>query len=166
MKGRLGGEPEDSNPVGGKVEGNQGMTVIEKPRWAMWASIALLAWNLIGVGAFAAQWQLASGAMADLPPEQQAMWRAMPGWAWAAYAIAVAAGVIGAIGLVIKKGWAVPVLFVCLIAVLIQFFNAFVLQDGIATVGANAVVLPLVIIAIGILQVWLARKWRATGWLG
>lgn len=137
----------------------------ERPRWAMIASIALLVWNLIGVGAFFAQWQMASTGLDSLPPEQAAMWREMPGWAWAAYAIAVGAGAIGAIGLVLKKGWAVPLLILSLIAVLIQFFNAFVLQDGIATVGAGAAVFPLVIIAIGIAQVWLARRWQAAGWL-
>ncbi len=141
------------------------MEMNAKPRWVMIASIAILVWNLIGIGAFFAQWQMASGGMADLPPEQQAMWRAMPGWAWAAYAIAVGAGALGAIGLVLKKAWAVPLLVLSLIAVLIQFFNAFVLQNGIATVGANAVAFPLVIIAIGVIQAWLARKWRAAGWL-
>lgn len=141
------------------------MEMTAKPAWVKWASIALLVWSLIGIGAFTAQWQMASGGMTDLPPEQKAMWRAMPGWAWASYAIAVFAGALGALGLVLKKGWAVPLLALSLIAVLIQFFNAFVLQDGIATVGANAVILPLAIIVIAIVQLWLARKWRAAGWL-
>ena len=137
-----------------------------RPRWVMIASILLLLWNLIGIGAFFAQWQMASGGMADLPPEQQAMWRAMPGWAWAAYGIAVFGGAIGAIGLVLRKGWAVPLLASSLVAVLVQFFNAFVLQDGIATVGADAVFFPLFIIAVGILKLVLSRRWKAAGWLG
>ncbi len=131
----------------------------------MIASIVLLIWNLIGIGAFAAQWQMVMHGLDALPPEQQAMWRAMPGWAWAAYAIAVVSGALGALGLVLKKAWAVPLLALSLIAVLIQFFNAFVLQDGIATVGPDAVILPLAIIVIAIVQLWLARKWRAAGWL-
>jgi hypothetical protein len=137
----------------------------ERPRWVMIASIVLLIWNLIGIGAFAAQWHVAHNALDTLPPAQQAMWREMPGWAWAAYAIAVGAGALGAIGLVMRKGWAVPLLALSLIAVLIQFFNAFVLQDGIATVGANAVFFPLFIIALGIVQLVLSRRWRAAGWL-
>lgn len=136
------------------------------PSWVKWTSIALLVWNLIGIGAFAAQWNVAHNALETLPPEQQAMWREMPGWAWAAYAIAVVAGALGAIGLVMRKGWAVPLLALSLIAVLIQFFNAFVLQDGIATVGVGAVFLPLFIIALGILQLVLSRRWKAAGWLG
>jgi membrane protein YdbS with pleckstrin-like domain len=67
--------------------------------------------------------------------------------------------------LVMRKGWAVPAALVGLIAVIIQFFNAFVLQDGIATVGAGAVVLPAVIIILAAVMWWLARKWRGEGWL-
>lgn len=135
------------------------------PSWVKWVSIALLVWNLIGIGAFAAQWNVAMNALETLPPEQQAMWREMPGWAWGAYAIAVLAGALGSIGLVMRKAWAVPLLALSLIAVLIQFFNAFVLQDGIATVGAGAVFFPLFIIALGIVQLVLSRRWKAAGWL-
>ena len=135
------------------------------PRWAMIVSIILLIWNLIGIGAFAEQWNMVQNSLDTLPLEQQAMWRAMPGWAWAAFGIAVGAGALGALGLVMRKAWAVPLLALSLIAVLIQFFNAFVLQDGIATVGANAVFFPLFIIAVGIVQWILSRRWKAAGWL-
>jgi hypothetical protein len=137
------------------------------PGWLRWASIGFLLWNLIGIAAFAMQWNVAhdAAALAKLSPGEQAMWSAMPGWAWAAYAIAVLAGTAAAIGLVMRKGWAAPAALVGLIAVVIQFGNAFLLQDGIATVGANAVFLPIFIIVMAALMWWLARKWRAAGWL-
>jgi hypothetical protein len=138
---------------------------LDRPRWVMIASIALMLWNFIGIGAFIAQWQTAATGLDSLPPAQAAMWRAMPGWAWAAYGVAVGAGALGALGLVLKKAWAVPLFAISLVAVFIQFFNAFVLQDGVATVGAGALALPLVIIAISIVQVWLARQWQAARWL-
>lgn len=141
------------------------MITADRPRWVLVTSIVLLIWNLIGIGAFVGQWHLAHNALDTLPAEQQAMWRAMPGWAWAAYAIAVVSGALGSIGLVMRKSWAVPLFAISLIAVLIQFFNAFVLQDGIATVGAGAVFFPLFIIAIAIVQLVLSRRWRAAGWL-
>jgi hypothetical protein len=144
----------------------EGLTSTQRPRWVMIASILLLIWNLIGIGSFAAQWNMVTNALDTLPPEQQAMWRAMPGWAWAAYAIAVGACALGAVGLVMKKAWAVPLFAIGLIAVIIQFFNAFVLQDGIATVGAGAVFLPLFITIVCVVQLILARNWRAKGWLG
>ncbi len=141
------------------------LSTYQRPRWVLLTSIVLLIWNLIGIGAFAAQWNVAHNALDTLSAGEQAMWRAMPGWAWVAYAVAVGAGALGALGLVLRKSWAVPLLALSLIAVLIQFFNAFVLQDGIATVGAGAVFFPLFIIAVGVMQWWLSRRWRAKGWL-
>ena len=135
------------------------------PGWIKWANIAFLLWNLIGIAAFCGQWFVAHNALETLPPEQQAMWRAMPRWAWAAYAVAVLGGTAGAFGLVIRKGWAVPAYAIGLIAVLIQFFNSFFVSDGIATLGKGAVIFPLFIIVLAIVQLWLARKWRANGWL-
>lgn len=135
------------------------------PGWIKWASIAFLIWNLIGIVAFCGQWYVAHNALETLPPDQQAMWRVMPGWAWAAYAIAVFGGTVGAIGLVMRRGWAVAAYVIGLIAVLIQFFNSFFVSDGIATLGKDAVVFPLFIIALAALQLWLARTWRSKRWL-
>lgn len=137
----------------------------ERPRRVFIASIAFLTWNLIGIVAFVGQWHVAHNALETLPADQQAMWLAMPLWAWAAYGIAVLAGTAGALGLVMRKAWAVPAYLVGLIAVLIQFFNSFFVSDGIATLGAGAVAFPLVIIALAGLQLWFARRWAARGWL-
>lgn len=130
-----------------------------------WLCVGFLIWNLIGIAAFVGQYYLANYELATLPPDQQAMWRAMPGWAWVAYAVAVLAGTAGAWGLVKRKAWSVTAYLIGLIAVVLQFFSAFVLQDGIATVGANAVFFPLFIIALALVQWWLARKWRGEDWL-
>ena len=135
------------------------------PNWIKYVSIAFLLWNLIGIAAFVSQWHVAHNALETLPPEQQVMWRAMPGWAWLAYGVAVLGGTAGATGLVMRKGWAVPAYLAGLLAVLIQFFNSFFVSDGIATLGKGAVVFPLVIIILAAVQLWLSRNWRAAGWL-
>ena len=91
------------------------------PRWLLWAGIASLLWNLMGVGAFFSQWSMSAADIAALPKIQRDLWVSMPGWAWAAYAVAVGAGVLGAIGLVMRKGWAALLFALSLIAVLAQF---------------------------------------------
>jgi hypothetical protein len=136
-----------------------------RPRWLTAAGVALLLWNLMGVGAFVSQWMMAADQLATLPLEQREMWVSMPGWAWAAYAVAVFAGTAGAIGLLMRKGWAVPLFAVSLIAVLVQFTYPFIIADGVRTLGASALLFPLFIIAIGGLQAWLSARWRTAGWL-
>jgi len=135
------------------------------PRWLLWVSILLLLWALAGVGAFYAQYSATPEAIAKLSPAEQEMWGHMPGWAWAAYAAAVFAGLGGAIGFLLRKSWGVWLFPISLIAVLVQFSYPFIIANGLATLGASALIFPLFIIAMAALQSWLARNWTAKGWL-
>lgn len=76
------------------------------PKWLLWVGILFLLWNLMGIGAFASQWSMSADDIGKLPPDQRDLWLAMPGWAWAAYAIGVVVGTLGAIGLLLRKWWA------------------------------------------------------------
>jgi hypothetical protein len=136
------------------------------PRWLLWASILLLLWNLMGVGAFVSQWMMAADQLATLPPEQQEMWAKMPGWAWAAYALAVSAGTAGAIGLLMRKAWAVPLFLLSFIAVLVQFTYPFIIAGGLSTLGVTALLFPAFIIFVAIVQWRFAMTARNTNWLG
>jgi hypothetical protein len=133
------------------------------PRWLLWVSILLLLWNLIGVGAFVSQWLMPAEQLATLPPEQQAMWASMPSWAWAAYAVAVFAGTAGAIALLLRKKWAVPLFLLSFVAVLIQFTYPFIIAGGLSTLGATALIFPAFIILVAIVQWRFAVASRATG---
>ena len=135
------------------------------PRWLLWVSIILLLWNLMGVGAFVTQWMMSADQLATLPPEQQEMWASMPRWAWAAYGIAVFGGTAGAVGLLMRKKWAVPLFLLSLIAVLVQFSYPFILAGGLGTLGAAALIFPAFIILVGILQWRFAVAGRNNNWL-
>ncbi len=135
------------------------------PRWLLWVSIILLLWNLMGVGAFVSQWMMSADQLATLPPEQQAMWAKMPSWAWAAYAVAVFAGTAGAIGLLLRKKWAVPLFLLSLLSVLAQFAYPFIIAGGLATLGTTALIFPAFIILVAILQWRFAVAGHANKWL-
>ena len=135
------------------------------PRWLLWVSIILLLWNLMGVGAFVSQWMMSADQLATLPPEQQAMWAKMPSWAWAAYAVAVFAGTAGAIGLLLRKKWAVPLFLLSLLSVLAQFAYPFIIAGGLTTLGATALIFPALIILVAIVQWRFAVAGRANKWL-
>lgn len=134
-------------------------------RWLFWVGIMLLLWSLMGIGAFVSQWMMSADQLANLPPEQRAMWVSMPGWAWGAYAIAVAAGTVGAIGLLMRKKWAAPLFLLSLIAVLVQFTYPFIIAGGLGTLGAAALIFPAFIIFVAVMQWRFAVSGRNTGWL-
>lgn len=134
------------------------------PRWLLWAGIILLLWNLMGVGAFVSQCMASAEDIAKLPQMQQDLWNNMPGWAWAAYAVAVVAGTLGAVGVIMRKWWAALLFALSLIAVLIQFSYPFLIANT-AQGGMEMLGLPILIVVIAVVQWLLSRSWQRKGWL-
>jgi hypothetical protein len=140
------------------------MTTATAPRWLVWIGVVFLAWNLMGVGAFVSQWTMSAADIAALPQIQRDLWVSMPGWAWAAYAIGVGVGTLGAIGLILRKWWAVLAFAFSLIAILIQFSYPFLAAQGAQT-DIAMLAFPMFIVAMAVLQWLLSRQWQRKGWL-
>lgn len=56
---------------------------------------------------FFLQTSLTAEQVAAMPPDRQLVYEAMPDWLTVAYAVAVFGGVIGAVGLLVRRRWAV-----------------------------------------------------------
>lgn len=130
---------------------------------ARWVAALFLLWNFIGIGAFAMQWTMDLNELAKTDAYQAETFRNMPGWAWTTYGIAVAAGTLGALCLLLRRSWAIVLSGIEVIAVLVQFGYTFFGTDLMAHKGlAETAPLPAAIILIAILQFfyarWLARK--------
>jgi hypothetical protein len=134
------------------------------PRWLIWAGIAFLLWNLMGIGAFASQWTMSDAAIAAMPQVQRDLWVSMPSWAWAAYAIGVGVGTLGAIGLLLRKWWAPLAFALSLIAVLVQFSYPFLFAQQ-AQADMAMLAFPIFIVVLAIIQWQLSRAWQRKGWL-
>ena len=141
------------------------MTHTLPPRWLKGAAVILIVWALAGGAAFASQALATPEDIAALPVEQQEMWGHMPGWAWAAYGVAVLARPGAAVCMVPPNRAAARRARSSPIAVLVQFSYPFILADGLNRLGAGALVFPMIIIGMAALQSWLARDWTAKGWL-
>ncbi len=100
------------------------------PSWFRVVAIVALLWNLLGCVAFFLDFRLSPDDLAKLSAAQQALYAARPGWAIAATAIAVFGGVLGCIGVLLRKKWAFAVLVLSLLGILVQDFGLFVLADG------------------------------------
>lgn len=140
------------------------MNAATAPRWLTWVGILFLLWNLIGVGAFVSQWTMSAADIAALPQIQRDLWVGMPGWAWAAYAIGVGVGTVGAIGLILRKWWAPLAFALSLIAILIQFSYPFLVAQGAQT-DISMLAFPMFIVVMAVVQWLLSRHWQRKGWL-
>lgn len=134
------------------------------PKWVLVAGILLLLWNLGGVSMFVLDMMRSPADIAALPPDQQALWSQMPGWAWAAYGVGTIAGALAALGIVIRKKWAAHLALVSVIAVVVNFIPAFFMSEGVDVWQPKFYVFPLVILALALFQLWLARKANKQGW--
>ena len=137
-----------------------------RPAWFPVVASLLLLWNLFGIAMFFLQYTMTPDALARLPEEQRLLFEAMPAWLWVVYAVAVLSGAIGALMLLLRKRAAVPLFWGSLIAVLVQFGYTLLPGRAVEVLGpAQALPMPLTIIAVAALQVWLARRALARGWI-
>lgn len=135
------------------------------PGWYWAVAVLLLLWSLAGCFAYLTQVSMSEAEMAALPKAQADIWRSMPAWATAAYAIAVWLGFAGAVGLLLRRHWARLAYLVSLVAVIVQFGWTFLATDIMTTVGPSAAVFPAFIIAVAAFSVWFAGFAIRRGWL-
>ena len=128
-------------------------------------AIALLLWNLIGIAAFYAQFTADLDVLARSDPATADAFRAMPTWAWGAYAVAVFVGTIAAITLLLRQRAAWMLFAVSLMAIIVQFGWTFLGYDLIAKKGASTAIFPLVLIAIALAATLYSRARAKDGTL-
>ena len=128
-------------------------------------AILALLWNLLGVAMFYLQVSMTPEAIAALPAPQREVYEATPSWLNLAFAISVFGGVLGAVGLLLRKRWAVPCFLVSLLALVVQIVSAYVVTPAWAAYGAAGLAMPVVLLAIALFLLWYARKAERNGWI-
>jgi hypothetical protein len=134
-------------------------STIKPPIWFWIVSIIALIWNGMGVNAYLQQAYDTESYRAMYSEEQLEIAANMPSWVTAAFAIAVFAGALASLGLLLKKSWSVKLWMLSLIAVIVQM--GYILINGYA----SSMVMTIMIIVFAFFFVWFARKSEANGWL-
>lgn len=128
-------------------------------------TVLILLWNLLGDAAYLMQATADLDKIALQDPVQAQAFREMPGWVWAAYAIAVASGTIGAVVLLMRRRWAWPLFALSLAGIAVQFGWTFLSFDILRAKGPSAALFPLLIVAIAVASTIYARRKQADGTL-
>lgn len=125
-------------------------------------AIALL-WNLLGCVAFAMDLMITPDDLQRMDAAQRALYEARPMWSVIATGVAVGAGALGSLALMLGRRWALALLVASLAGVVVQDIGmAIVARD---LVEPAAVVLQALVLVVAIGLVWLARRGVARGWL-
>ena len=129
------------------------------PIWFWIVSVVALIWNAMGVNAYLQQAYKTDSYKAMYTSAQQEIAANLPAWVTAAFAIAVFAGTLGAIGLLIQKKWATKLWLLSLLAVIVQM--SYTLINGYE----SNMVMTIMIIVFAFIFVWFSRISDSKGWL-
>jgi hypothetical protein len=122
-----------------------------------------LAWNLVGVILYVMQVTMTDEVLAAMDPSERALIEATPSWLIAVYALAVNAGALGCLLLILRKAWSVPVLIVSLLCIVVQMGYSTFMTDAIEVYGGAIAAQSAFITAIGLFLVWYSRGAKAKG---
>ena len=134
------------------------------PTWFWIVAILFLLWNIAGCFACYSQLTVTPEALAKLPEMQRQAWAEMTLAPKAAYVVAVAAGLVGAILLLARKRFARAIFVISLVGVIIQFGWFFAVWNGYAKLGPSSVGFPAFIALMCVAEIWFAGKAIDRGW--
>ncbi len=135
------------------------------PGWFRLLAVLGLAWNAFGVYMYLSKVGMFGDPLAGQNQAYRDLAASVPSWVTAAFAVAVFAGLIGTLLLVMLKRLAKPMLVLSLLAVLVQCVWIVGMSNARAVEGNMAFVMPGVVTLVAILLVWLAMVGDRKGWL-
>lgn len=147
------------------IENTDSTTSNNVPVWFWIVSVVGLLWFLMDASAFYMRVFGADAAMAQMPENQQMLYKTMPSWVNVVFALEVIGGLLGCIGLLLRKKWALPLFIISIVGVLCQSFYIWFLSDAVNVMGSMAIVMPALAIVIGLVMIFFSRSSIAKGWL-
>lgn len=137
----------------------------QAPKWFLPMVIIALLWNLMGCAAYLSDAMVSVADIAKMSDAEKAMVAARPAWAIAGTAVAVWLGALGCLALILRKGWAVWLLWFSLLGVVVQDIWFFVLAPKSDLIDGTVYGLQGLVFVIAIVLIWLANKAKVDGWL-
>lgn len=106
---------------------------------------------------------MSEAALAALPEAQRQLIENTPAWAYFLYAVAVFAGTLGSVLLILKKASAVPVFLVSLLAIIMQMSHWIFLTPMLDVYGPTGIYMPVTVVAIGAILLWYSNRCKSAG---
>lgn len=127
--------------------------------WHVWliSGFAIL-WNGFGALDYIMTQTQNADYLAQMSPEQIALFTGMPVWATAAWAIAIWSSVVGSILLLLRNRFAVHAFLLAIAGMAISFYHNLVLENGAEIMGTVGLVMTAFIVAIAI-ALWAYARW-------
>jgi hypothetical protein len=132
-------------------------------------SIALLLWGVGGASIYVAYFIESPGEFAETAEtaanrQAYAAYIAnIPFWAIAVGMLAAVTRLLGAIGLLVRRAWALPLYVISVVCFLIAFYRAFILANVASVMSGSHIAVELVFLALSVFAVWFAQESKSRG---
>jgi hypothetical protein len=133
--------------------------------WFTLICVIAVLWNVAGLMAVISDLRLSAADIARMTPAQQALYATRPFWSVAASLLAVGAGTIGSIGLMLRRRWSTVILVASVVGVVMQDVSLFLMTQGSESSNSVAVILQIVVLVVACALVGLATQANHRGWL-
>ncbi|UTW61601.1 hypothetical protein KFE98_16530 [bacterium SCSIO 12741] len=141
------------------------MTTSQKiPLWYWIVSTLALLWNLSGAVIYIMQAYNPEMMMADMTEVERELMANTPAWVTAAFATAVFSGSAACVGLLLRRKWAGPLFWLSWAGAAAQFSYNFLIIDLMTVSGPGTIIMPIVVLAIGLGLIALARMAKSREW--
>ena len=125
--------------------------------------ILALLWNLMGCFDYLATQLELESYMGQFNQEQLDYFYGIPAWAVSGWAIAVWIGLMGTVGLLMRRKWAVVAYVVSFIGLVVSSIYTLFLTNGLEIMGSTATFMTVVIWVISIFLIWYSRQQAQAG---
>lgn len=121
----------------------------------------------MGVGAFISDLMMSPETIASTyPADQVEFLKTYPAWTKIFYGIATIGGLLGCVGLLLRKKWSLMFLLISLFGVIVQQAHSVFMTDAVEVFGAStAIYFPLLIFVTSLILVWFAKNSISKGYL-
>lgn len=129
---------------------------IKIPVWFWIIAVIALLWNIMGLLAFYGNMTISEEALSALTPEQRGLYETQPLWVKAVFGGSVIFGVLGSIGLLLRKRWAAQALLLSVACVLAQMAHSF-MTNAYEIMGGSSMIMGAIILVFALFLVWFSR---------
>lgn len=141
-------------------------TQIKIPKWFWVLAVIFLLWNIMGILSFFGHTFITEEALAQLPENERALYGDYPFWTTIIFAIATFGGLIGSIGLILKRKWSKQFFIISFLAIVPQMIHNVFFTKSMEVYGmAQAVTMPVLVVLIGVFLIWFSYYSSTKNWL-
>lgn len=140
-------------------------TKMKTPIWYWVVTVFFLLWNFMGVISFYTFTFISDEALAALPDDERALYGDYPLWTTIIFAIAVFFGLLGSIGLILKRSWVQLAFIISFCAIVPQMIHNLFFTKSMEVYGpGQASTMPIMVVTFGLFLIWFSGYVRKKEW--